>query len=48
MNTPKKRYDFESFMLFAFTRGIEVGQNLKDCINQEMEISDARSNFVRN
>lgn len=44
MNTPKKKYDFENFMLFAFTRGIEAGQNLKGC-NDEKEIIDAKEQF---
>ena len=46
MNTPKKKYDFESRMLFAFTNGIKVGQRLQegDC---EKEIAYAKKQFCR-
>lgn len=46
MNTPKKKYDFDSRMLFAFTNGIKVGQRLQegDC---EKEIADAKKQFCR-
>lgn len=47
MNTPEKKYDFESRMLFAFTRGIRVGQHLQEC-NCEKEIADAKNNFAEN
>lgn len=46
MNTPKKKYDFESRMLFAFTQGIKVGQDLKGC-NDEKEIINAKKQFCR-
>ena len=47
MNTPKKKYDFESRMLFAFTNGIKVGQRLQAGIVRKRLLM-LKNNFAGN
>lgn len=46
MKMPKKRYDFESIILYAFSCGLETGRKLSG-ESREEEIKKAKEQFCK-
>lgn len=46
MKMPKKKYDFESILLYAFSRGLETGRKLSG-ENSEEEIKKVKEQFCK-
>lgn len=46
MKMPKKKYDFESILLYAFSRGLEAGRKLSG-ENSEEEIKKEKEQFCK-